>query len=117
MGRISEAEIERLKRSVAVEELVRRKGVELRRHGRELIGLCPFHDDHEPSLVVSPEKNLWHCLGACQSGGSVIDLIFPRLRGHGVKLLEAASVARSRPVTRSPAPSATAACCSRPRCT
>jgi DNA primase len=33
-------------------------GISLKRHGADLIGLCPFHDDHEPSLVVSPQKNL-----------------------------------------------------------
>ena len=40
------------------------RGVKITRHGAELIGLCPFHDDREPSLVVNPQKNLWHCLGA-----------------------------------------------------
>ena len=34
--------------------------VKLTRHGADLIGLCPFHDDHEPSVVISPQKNLWH---------------------------------------------------------
>ena len=36
---------------------------------------CPFHDDRTPSLVVSPKTNLWHCLGACQMGGSAIDWV------------------------------------------
>jgi DNA primase len=29
----------------------------------------------QPSLMINPGKNLWHCLGACQSGGSVIDWV------------------------------------------
>jgi DNA primase len=37
------------------------------------MGLCPFHEDHSPSLVINTAKNVWHCLGACQTGGSVID--------------------------------------------
>ena len=37
--------------------------------------LCPFHDDKEPSLIVTPDKNLWHCLGSCNEGGSAIDWI------------------------------------------
>ena len=57
----------------------------------DLLGLCPFHDDHEPSLVISPEKNLWHCLGACQAGGSVIDWVM-KCEGvsfrHAVELLQ-----------------------------
>jgi DNA primase len=74
MARIPEDEIERLKREVSLERLVKAAGIELRKHGADLLGLCPFHDDREPSLVVTPEKNLWHCLGACQAGGSVVDL-------------------------------------------
>ena len=45
------------------------------------MGLCPFHDDTDPSLVVTPSKQLWNCLGACQSensGGSVIDWVMKR---------------------------------------
>ena len=75
MARIPDEEIERLKQEVSLERLVEAQGIELKRHGADLLGLCPFHDDHEPSLVVSPKKNLWHCLGACQTGGSVIDWV------------------------------------------
>lgn len=75
MARIPEDVIERLKREVSLERLVQAHGVELKRHGADLIGLCPLHNDKSPSLVVSPEKNLWHCLGACQRGGSVIDWV------------------------------------------
>src|ERR1051326_8400948 len=72
MPRISEDAIERLKREVSVADLARRRGIELLGHGENLIGLCPFHDDREPSLVITPAKNLWNCLGACQRGGDVI---------------------------------------------
>jgi hypothetical protein len=66
MARIPESDIERLKREVSVERLAESRGVKLKRHGADLIGLCPFHDDHEPSLVITPSKNLWNCLGACR---------------------------------------------------
>src|SRR5579863_5029429 len=92
MARIPDDEIERLKREVSVERLVKAAGIELRKHGADLIGRCPFHDDREPSLVVTTSKNLWHCLGACQTGGSVIDWVM-RTRGvsfrHAVELLKA----------------------------
>ncbi|MFO0508803.1 MAG: cytochrome c biogenesis protein CcdA [bacterium] len=68
MARIPDAEIERLKKEVAMERLVMGFGVELKRHGAEWIGRCPFHEDKTPSLVVSPKTNLWHCLGKCQYG-------------------------------------------------
>jgi DNA primase catalytic core len=65
--------------------------VVLRKRGEELIGLCPFHEDHDPSLVVNPEKNLWHCLGACQAGGSVIDWV---MKAEGVSFRHAVELLR-----------------------
>ena len=47
----------------------------------ELAGSVSFHDNRSPSLVITPDKNLWHCLGACQAGGSVIDWV---MRAEGV---------------------------------
>jgi hypothetical protein len=92
MGRIPEEQIERLKAEVSVQRLAESAGVALTRHGADLIGLCPFHDDKEPSLVVTPSKNLWNCLGACGAGGSAIDWVM-RARGlsfrHAVELLRA----------------------------
>jgi len=75
MARIPDDQLDRLKAEVAVERLAEGMGVVLKRHGADLLGLCPFHDDREPSLVISPKTNLWHCLGACQMGGSVIDWV------------------------------------------
>ncbi|HEY6369145.1 MAG TPA: CHC2 zinc finger domain-containing protein, partial [Candidatus Sulfotelmatobacter sp.] len=91
MARIPDEEINRLKREVSLERLVEAQGVKLKRHGADLIGLCPFHKDRSPSLVVSPQKNLWNCLGACGKGGSVIDWVM-RAEGvsfrHAVELLK-----------------------------
>jgi len=80
VARLGAAELERLKRGVDLVALVEASGVALRRHGADLIGLCPFHDDHSPSLVVTPAKGLWHCLGACAAGGSAIDWVMRRDR-------------------------------------
>jgi DNA primase catalytic core len=95
LARIPDEVIERIKAEVSLERLAEARGVVLRRHGADLLGLCPFHDDREPSLVVSPAKNLWHCLGACQAGGSVIDWVM-RAEGvsfrHAVELLRADAV-------------------------
>lgn len=91
MARIPDDQITRLKTEVSLQRLAESQGIVLKRHGADLIGLCPFHDDHEPSLVISPQKNLWHCLGACQSGGSVIDWVM-KAEGvsfrHAVELLQ-----------------------------
>jgi DNA primase catalytic core len=92
MARIPDSEIERLKKEISIERLVTGFGIELKRHGAELIGRCPFHEDHTPSLVVSPRNNLWHCLGACNIGGSTIDWVM-KTKGvsfrHAVELLRA----------------------------
>jgi DNA primase len=58
MARIAELEIDRLKQTVSPERLVESAGVKLERKGHDLVGRCPFHDDHTPSLVVTPDKNL-----------------------------------------------------------
>lgn len=92
MARVPEAEVSRLKREVSVERLAEARGVELKRHGADLLGLCPFHADREPSLVISPKKNLWHCLGACQAGGSVIDWV---MKDRGVSFRHAVELLRS----------------------
>lgn len=92
MARIADEVIERLKREVSLVRLVESRGVELKPHGGDWIGRCPFHDDKTPSLVVSPDANLWHCLGACNAGGSVIDWVM-KTQGisfrHAVELLRA----------------------------
>ena len=90
MARIPDDELERIKRETDLVALVQAAGVELRRHGANVIGRCPFHDDQGPSLVVTPAKNLWHCLGACQAGGSAIDWVMRAERvsfRHAVELL------------------------------
>ena len=75
MARVSDAELERLKKEVSIQRLAEARGIKLQPHGKNLIGLCPFHDDKEPSLVITPEKNLFNCLGACGTGGTVIDWV------------------------------------------
>jgi DNA primase len=91
VARIPDEVIERLKVEVSVQRLAEARGVVLKRHGADQIGRCPFHEDHTPSLIVSPAKNLWHCMGACQAGGTVIDWVM-RAEGisfrHAVELLQ-----------------------------
>jgi len=110
MARIPTHELERLKRETDLAELVRASGVELKAHGKDLLGLCPFHDDKEPSLVVTPKKNLWNCLGACGEGGTVVDWVM-KTQGvsfrHAVEILRngsAVSGAPSAPLKRSTVP-------------
>jgi len=102
MPRISDETIERVKREVSVADLARRRGVVLHGHGENLIGLCPFHDDHEPSLVITPARNLWNCLGACQKGGDVIRWVEVAERvpfRRAVEILAGGDVASAAPAS------------------
>ena len=75
MARIPDEQIARLKQDVSLLRLVESQGHQPKRQGKDWVMTCPFHDDKTPSLVISPESNLWHCLGACGVGGSVIDWV------------------------------------------
>ena len=75
LRRIPDKELEDLKREVDLAALVRSKGIELKPHGsKDLVGLSPFSDEKTPSFIVTPAKNLWHCMSSGQ-GGSVIDFV------------------------------------------
>ncbi|MEM8835276.1 MAG: DNA primase, partial [Planctomycetota bacterium] len=59
--------------------------VSLKRKGSEYVGLCPFHDDHKPSMYVVPGKQIFHCF-SCGAGGNAIDFV---MRHHGLDFREA----------------------------
>ena len=85
--RIPEEAIAELKKNCSILELCRARGIHLERHGRgDFVGPCPFHEENEPSFVVTPKKNLFHCLG-CGAAGSVIDLV---MKFDGLEFREAA---------------------------
>lgn len=48
--------------------------IRLERKGRNYVGVCPFHQDNDPSFTVSPEKQIFYCFG-CQAGGNVIKFL------------------------------------------
>jgi DNA primase catalytic core len=101
MARIPEDEVERLKREVSVQRLAEARGIKLKRLGADLHGLCPFHDDKTPSLIITPSKNLWHCMGACNMGGTCIDWV---MRADGISFRHAVELLRADhlPVSASP---------------
>jgi len=58
---------ERVRAATDIVDLVGSK-LELRRQGRNYVGLCPWHRDTKPSLQVNPEKQIWKCW-VCDLGG------------------------------------------------
>jgi DNA primase catalytic core len=82
---------ERIKREVSIQRLAEARGIKLTRSGKELIGLCPFHDDRNPSLNIDPAKNVWSCKGACGEGGDVILWV---MRAEGISFHHALELLR-----------------------
>jgi DNA primase len=62
--------LEEIKARVNIVELLGRY-VLLKPAGKNYKARCPFHPDDTPSLMVSPDKGLWHCFG-CGAGGDAI---------------------------------------------
>lgn len=60
MARIEDNEIEGLRAEVSLALLVESSGVTIEERGRDLVGCCPSHGDDSPSLVITPEKNLFN---------------------------------------------------------
>ena len=48
--------------------------IALKKAGRNLVGLCPFHGERNPSFFVYPEQQSWHCFG-CNTGGDVFSFL------------------------------------------
>lgn len=66
-------EIEEIKQRLDIVELA--KGyMTLRQAGRNFKAVCPLHNEKTPSLMVSPDKQIWHCFG-CGAGGDVFALV------------------------------------------
>jgi len=91
MARIPDSEIERLRSTVNLVRLIEADGLALKKIGKDWACACPFHEgDHEPSLIVSPDKNLFHCF-ACGAAGSPVDWV---MRRRGVAFRRAVELLR-----------------------
>jgi DNA primase len=73
-GILEEFEKDDIKKNIDIIELFNSFNVELKKVGKNFMGLCPFHEDHNPSLSVDREKGLYNCFG-CGESGDVFDLV------------------------------------------
>ena len=71
--RIPESKIEEIRESVDIVDVIS-PYVQLRKRGKNFIGLCPFHSEKTPSFTVSEEKQIFHCFG-CHTGGNVFKFL------------------------------------------
>jgi DNA primase len=67
-----------VKRAVNIVDVIGEQ-ISLTRRGRTFKGLCPFHDDHNPSFNVDPERQFYKCF-SCGAGGDVFDFVMNRER-------------------------------------
>ena len=103
---VTKEAIERVRSSQDLVRVIESRGVKLTRKGRNWVGLCPFHEDHSPSLVVNPARQLWNCFGACRanggkSGGDVFAFV---AKADGVSFLQAMKRLGYEEPTASPGP-------------
>ena len=73
MPLIPEDILERIRDATDIADIVG-EHVQLSKKGRNLFGLCPFHNENSPSFSVSPERQIYHCFG-CGAGGNVFKFI------------------------------------------
>ncbi|MFO7708924.1 MAG: DNA primase [Desulfobacterales bacterium] len=73
---IPDEKISEIRHAVDIAELVS-ETVLLKKAGKNLVGLCPFHAEKTPSFSVSPDKQIFHCFG-CGSGGDVFGFVMKR---------------------------------------
>ncbi|MCH8814715.1 MAG: DNA primase [Chloroflexi bacterium] len=85
-------EIEEVKSRLDIAEVVGQH-VQLQKAGRSLKGLCPFHTEKTPSFIVTPDRQTWHCFGACGTGGDVISFV---MKKEGLDFIEALKLLADR---------------------
>jgi DNA primase catalytic core len=93
MSRIPPEELERIKKEIPVQRLAEARGIKLQAQGKDLVGLCPFHEEKTGSLHITPENNLWHCFG-CNAGGDNIQWV---MKAEGVSFPHAVQILREMP--------------------
>ena len=71
--RIPESKIEEVRTSANAVDVIS-EYVQLRKRGKNYVGLCPFHTEKTPSFTVSDEKQIFHCFG-CHTGGNVFKFL------------------------------------------
>lgn len=73
MTYISNEVINEIRNKTDIVEVVSRY-INLTKKGKNYIGVCPFHDDHSPSMSVSPEKQIFTCF-SCGATGNVFTFV------------------------------------------
>ena len=73
MANISNEEFNRIRNSVNIVDIIG-SYINLEKKGKNYFGICPFHDDHNPSMSVSPDKQMYKCF-VCGEAGNVFNFV------------------------------------------
>ena len=71
--RVSEEKIVEIRKSVNIVDIIS-DYIPIEQKGRNYFAICPFHDDHNPSMSISPEKQIYTCF-VCGAHGNVFNFI------------------------------------------
>lgn len=87
MAYIKEEEINAIRDQADIVDIISNY-LSLKPKGRNYVAVCPFHDDHSPSLVVSKERQMFNCF-TCRTGGNVFTFV---MKYENVGFIEAIKI-------------------------